>query len=172
MRSSPPPAANADAVPPNDVVSEEERAPSVEPTPVQQETFAEASEAPTRDSFEEEFTGCSLSLLWPDDECSTVIRVEQAIAQGETRDAVLLAEVLVERSFEDLSTRLGRQGVDPAVWSMLLGLRGDSYIDFLRLVDRAKSTKAKLSKVEALGALLFATNLCVAKRRATSQSLG
>ncbi|MGC4070081.1 MAG: hypothetical protein QM784_36575 [Polyangiaceae bacterium] len=98
--------------------------------------------------------------------------MEQSIALGETRDAVLLAEILVERCIEDLGTRLGRTGLEPGVWVMLLGLRGESYIEFVRLTDRAKATQAKLSKAEALSALLFATNLCVAKRRATSQSLG
>ena len=163
MRSTPPPVEVANV-----------RSNVREPTSTVSPVLAARGATKTRDSDPEAssaaLNGCSLAILWPAEEFSTVGRAEQAILADETRDAVMLAAVLVDRCLEELGSKLGRPGTDSLLWLSMLGLSGAQYFEFARLVELAKSGQAEIGKAEALGALVFATHVCREKLRALAQS--
>jgi signal recognition particle receptor subunit beta len=117
------------------------------------------------DEANAENAGCSLSLLWPSDERATVLRVEQAIIHGDTRDAVLLVDILMQRLFEALAQATANPNLNAATAVALLDLRGEDYLNVLCLVERARASNAPFTKAEALRSLLFATSLCAAQSR-------
>jgi mutual gliding-motility protein MglA len=112
--------------------------------------------------------GFSLSSLWPDAERDTVVRVEEAIQSSELRDAVLLVDVLVQRTLEALATELGRPAPEPTTMMLMLGMHGGSVLEFRTLCERARATPSFPSADEAKTALVFATNLRLLTRHARS----
>lgn len=111
--------------------------------------------------------GCSLSLLWPEDERATVLQIEQAIAQGETRDSTILCNALLQRCVESLAMQLGRPSIEAALAIMLLGIPASSYVEFLQRSLRARTKGQGIERACALKLLLFVTNCHLARERVT-----
>lgn len=112
--------------------------------------------------------GLSLAVLWSDTEQDTVSRIESAILNGEMRDALLLVDVLVQRSLEQFGSEIGQPALDPNVLMMMLGVRGESILEFRNTCARARVSTALPSTDNALSALVFATQLRLHIRRARS----
>lgn len=109
--------------------------------------------------------GFSLASLWSEKERATVIRLEESISLGESRDAVLLADVLVQRCLEGVTSVLGQPAVEPSSLMLLLGIDAASVLEFRVLCERARSTGAQSTEEDAKIALLFATNVRMATRK-------
>jgi mutual gliding-motility protein MglA len=130
-------------------------------------SVASGSAAPTHETAEPAPTarGFSLASLWSDDERPTVLRVEDCIQEGALRDAVLLMDVLVQRSIERLSAGWTSALMEPSVMMLMLGMRGESIMEFRGLCERSRGTAASPTEDQAKIALLFATELQLSVRR-------
>ncbi|HMA92861.1 MAG TPA: GTPase domain-containing protein [Polyangiaceae bacterium] len=109
--------------------------------------------------------GFSLASLWHGSERQTAARIEEAIALGEYRDAVLLTDVAVQRSLDELSEAIGSSSSDRTTVTLLLGLSAASILEFRLVCERSRPTSGEPTENEAKVCLLFATmtNLSVSK---------
>ncbi len=110
-------------------------------------------------------TSFSLASLWSDDEQATVVRAEEAITFGEYRDCILLVDVLVQRCLEAVNSGLGQPALEPSTLMLMLGMPGESILEFRMLCERSRATGSRLTEDEAKLALLFAVNLRVLMRK-------
>lgn len=101
--------------------------------------------------------GISLSSLWSAQEQSNVERVQEAILAGEYRDAVLLIDVLVQRCLEELASTMGQPKVDLVTLLLLLGLSGQSILQFRTICEQSRPTTGRPTQDDAKAILVFAT---------------
>lgn len=94
-----------------------------------------------------------------------VIRVEEAITSGEFRDAVLLVDVLVQRCLEAFGIGLGEPVLEPSSLLLLVGMHGESILEFRRLCVRSRASATSVTEHDAKFALVFATQLRLLSRR-------
>jgi hypothetical protein len=129
----------------------------------------DAGEKPAQRQGTSAFT---LSGLWDEQDGATVSRIEEAIVNGDLRDAILLADVLVQRCLERVAGWLGPSVA--GVETLMLLLRADpgAILEFRALCERSRSTEVRPSEQDALAALLFAAGLQLQVRRVQLPNAG
>jgi signal recognition particle receptor subunit beta len=158
MRSSPPPSEEPPPVSEEHASVEKETAHSLSPAH-ESKPLVESKEGKVSSR------GVTLSILWPPRDRETVVRIEQALLLGETRDALFLIDILMQRLGEETAQIVGMPDLHATALVSLLGLRGDELLKILALVERAKSMDSVISEEDVLRALIFVTNACEMKSR-------
>jgi signal recognition particle receptor subunit beta len=158
MRSTPPPSQESPPVSESHSAVEKETDHSLSPV---------HEGEPLVESKEEKIVsrGVTLSILWPPRDRDTVIRIEEALSAGETREALFLVDILMQRLCEELAQAVAMPGLHATSLVNLLGVRGDELLKMLVIVERAKSMDSVILKEDVLRALLLVTNAYELKAR-------
>ncbi len=99
----------------------------------------------------------SLAELFPDEERTDVRGIEELVARGDTRGAVLACEMLVARALSSLAEERG------AAW-LLAGLDAGNYRAFRAIVESAQKN-APIARDAALKCVVWAASAALAARR-------
>jgi hypothetical protein len=91
--------------------------------------------------------------------------LERDLATGKLAEAIDRTEALALRILAETATRSGLEaGSNPSTVALLLGVEGDRWLAFRRLVKRARD-KGPLAETEALGAYALAIDLRLRSQR-------